>query len=414
MNTEIFIAKKLIFSRDKTKSIARSILDIAIFGISLGLAVMIVAVSVVTGFKNEISRKVVGFASHIQILNFDSNISFETQPIDSRQDFVDDLRADPDIRDVQVFATKAGIIKTKSDIQGVVLKGVGADYNWDFLEDYLQEGSVPGFNDSVPDNSVLISKYLATLLKLELNDDFLMYFIQDPPRMRRFTITGIFETSLEEFDKTFVFGDLRHIQNLNDWSEVQVSGFEVNIQDFSKLDEGTYKVMNSVGFGFEDDGSRLKVVNIEEKYPQIFDWLNLQDMNVMIILILMLVVAGFNMVSGLLILILDRTNMIGTLKALGSRNLSIRKIFLYHSLFMIVKGLIWGNIIGIGICLIQQYFGIIELDQSSYYLTSVPINLNLLSIAGLNLGTAVVIILMLIVPSMIISRISPALAIRFE
>ena len=172
--------------------------------------------------------------------------------------------------------------------------------------------------------------------------------------------------------------------------------------------------MNSVGFGFEDDGSRLKVVNIEDKYPQIFDWLNLQDMNVMIILILMLVVAGFNMVSGLLILILDRTNMIGTLKALGSRNLSIRKIFLYQSLFMIVKGLIWGNIIGISICLIQQYFGIIELDQSSYYLSTVPINLNILSIAGLNLGTALVIILMLIVPSMIISRISPSLAIRFE
>jgi len=414
MNTEIFIAKKLIFSRDKTKSISRSILDIAIFGISLGLAVMIVAASVVTGFKNEISRKVVGFASHIQILNFDSNISFETQPISSQQDFVKDLKSDPDIRDVQVFATKAGIIKTKSDIQGVVLKGVGADYNWDFLEDYLQEGSVPRFHDSVPNDSILISKYLATLLKLELNEDFLMYFIQDPPRIRRFTITGIFETSLEEFDKTFVFGDLRHIQNLNDWSEDQVSGLEVNIHDFSKLDEGTYKVMNSVGFGFEDDGSKLKVVNIEDKYPQIFDWLNLQDMNVMIILILMLVVAGFNMVSGLLILILDRTNMIGTLKALGSRNLSIRKIFLYQSLFMIAKGLIWGNIIGIGICLIQQYFGIIELDQSSYYLATVPINLNLLSIAGLNLGTALVIILMLIVPSMIISRISPALAIRFE
>lgn len=414
MNTEIFIAKKLIFSRDKNKSISRSILDIAIFGISLGLAVMIVAVSVVTGFKNEISRKVVGFASHIQILNFDSNISFETQPIKSQQEFVDDLRNDPDIRDIQVFATKAGIIKTKSDIQGVVLKGVGPDYNWDFLGDYLQEGSVPGINDSVQTNSVLISKYLATLLKLELNEDFLMYFIQDPPRMRRFNITGIFETSLEEFDKTFVFGDLRHIQRLNDWSEDQVSGFEVNIRDFRKLDEGTYKVMNSVGFGFEDDGSRLKVVNIEDKYPQIFDWLNLQDMNVMIILILMLVVAGFNMVSGLLILILDRTNMIGTLKALGSRNLSIRKIFLYQSLFMIVKGLIWGNIIGIGICLIQQYFGIIELDQSSYYLTTVPINLKFLLIAGLNLGTAGVIILMLIVPSMIISRISPALAIRFE
>ncbi len=414
MNTEIFIAKKLIFSKDKDKSISRSILDIAIFGISLGLAVMIVSVAVVTGFKNEISRKVVGFASHIQILNFDSNISFETKPIDSQQEFVDDLRNDPDILDIQVFGTKAGIIKTKSDIQGVVLKGVDSEYNWDFLKDYLVEGSVPDIKDSVQNDNVLISKYIASLLKLELNEDFLMYFIQDPPRMRRFTVTGIFETSLEEFDKTFVYGDLRHIQHLNDWSEDQVSGFEVNIRDFRKLDEETYKVMNSVGFGFEDDGSRLKVINIEDKYPQIFDWLNLQDMNVLIILILMLVVAGFNMVSGLLILILDRTNMIGTLKALGSPNVSIRKIFLYQSLFMIVKGLIWGNIIGVGICLIQNYFGIIELDQSSYYLSTVPINLNLLYIMGLNLGTAIVIILMLIVPSMVISRISPALAIRFE
>jgi lipoprotein-releasing system permease protein len=414
MNTEIFIARKIIFSGDRGKSISRSILDIAIFGIGLGLAVMIVAVAVVTGFKNEISRKVVGFAAHIQILNFDSNISYETQPIEREQEFIHRLGNDPAIKNIQVFATKAGIIKTKSDIQGVVLKGVGPDYSWDFLSDYLQEGTIPLMNDSVRNNKVLISRYIASLLRLELNDDFLMYFIQDPPRMRRFTVSGIFETSLEEFDRIFVFGDLRHIQRLNDWSEGQVSGFEVNLNDFSSLEQETTKVMNAVGFGFDEDGSRLKVVNIREKYPQIFDWLNLQDMNVLIILILMLVVAGFNMVSGLLILILDRTNMIGILKALGSPDVSIRKIFLYQSLFMIGKGLIWGNIIGIGICLIQLHFGILELDQSSYYLTTVPINLNPLHILALNVGTAAVIILMLIIPSMVISRISPASAIRFE
>ncbi len=414
MNTEIFIARKLIFSKDNRKSISRSILNIAIFGISLGLAVMIVAMAVVTGFKNEITRKVVGFAAHIQILNFDSNSSYETQPINSNQEFLKELREDPSIASVQVFATKAGIIKTKSDIQGVVLKGVGPGYDWGFLKDYLREGEILSFSDSARSNKVLISRHTASLLKLNLNDDFLMYFIQDPPRMRRFTVAGIFETSLEEFDKVFIFGDVRHIQKLNDWSEEQVSGFEVNITKFSELDRQTLNVTNTVGFGFEEDGSRLKVDNIHEKYPQIFDWLNLQDMNVLIILILMLVVAGFNMVSGLLILILDRTNMIGILKALGSPNVSIRKIFMYQSGFLIIRGLFWGNIIGIGICLLQKFTGIMELDQSSYYLNTVPVNLNVLHIIALNLGTALAIILMLIIPSMIISRISPARAIRFE
>ena len=414
MNTEIFIARKLILSKDNRKSISRSILNIAIFGISLGLAVMIVAMAVVTGFKNEITRKVVGFAAHIQILNFDSNISYETQPINSQQEFLSELREDPSIASVQVFATKAGIIKTKSDIQGVVLKGVGPGYDWGFLQDYLREGEILSLSDSARSNKVLISRHIASLLKLSLNDDFLMYFIQDPPRWRRFTVAGIFETSLEEFDKVFIFGDIRHIQKLNDWSEEQVSGLEVNLTTFSELDRQTSHVINTVGFGFEEDGSRLKVINVHEKYPQIFDWLNLQDMNVLIILILMLVVAGFNMVSGLLILILDRTNMIGILKALGSPNVSIRKIFMYQSGFLILRGLFWGNIIGIGICLLQKYTGIMELDQSSYYLNTVPVNLNALHVIVLNLGTALAIIGMLIIPSMIISRISPARAIRFE
>ena len=414
MNIEIFIARKLILSKDNRKSISRSILNIAIFGISLGLAVMIVAMAVVTGFKNEISRKVVGFAAHIQILNFDSNMSYETQPINSKQDFLEELSGDPGITSVQVFATKAGIIKTRSDIQGVVLKGVGPAYDWEFLREYLQEGEILTLADSARSNDVLISRYIASLLKLNLNDNFLMYFIQDPPRMRRFKVAGIFETSLEEFDRVFIFGDIRHIQKLNDWSDEQISGFEINLANFRDLKEQTNNVMYTVGFGFEEDGSRLKVVNIRDKYPQIFDWLNLQDMNVLIILILMLVVAGFNMVSGLLILILDRTNMIGILKALGSPNVSIRRIFMYQSGFLILRGLLWGNIIGIGLCLLQLYTGVMELDQSSYYLNTVPVNLNAIHIILLNMGTALAIIGMLIFPSMIISRISPARAIRFE
>ena len=341
-------------------------------------------------------------------------MSYETQPINSKQDFLEELSGDPGITSVQVFATKAGIIKTRSDIQGVVLKGVGPAYDWEFLREYLQEGEILTLADSARSNDVLISRYIASLLKLNLNDNFLMYFIQDPPRMRRFKVAGIFETSLEEFDRVFIFGDIRHIQKLNDRSDDQISGFEINLANFRDLKEQTNNVMYTVGFGFEEDGSRLKVVNIRDKYPQIFDWLNLQDMNVLIILILMLVVAGFNMVSGLLILILDRTNMIGILKALGSPNVSIRRIFMYQSGFLILRGLLWGNIIGIGLCLLQLYTGVMELDQSSYYLNTVPVNLNAIHIILLNMGTALAIIGMLIFPSMIISRISPARAIRFE
>jgi lipoprotein-releasing system permease protein len=247
-----------------------------------------------------------------------------------------------------------------------------------------------------------------------VGDEFIMYFIQDPPRMRRFEVSGIYETSLEEFDRTFVLADIKHIQRLNDWDENQVSGFEITVNDFKHLDELTNDVMNTVGFGFEDDGSRLRVININEKYPQIFDWLNLQDMNVLIILLLMLVVAGVNMVAGLLILILDRTNMIGILKALGAVNVSIRKIFLYQSGFLIIKGLFWGNLIGLGICLIQKYFEILKLDQSSYYLTAVPVNLSFYNLLGLNVVTCLVILLILIIPSVVISRISPVKAIKFN
>ena len=413
MNLELFIARRIIGDREIRKSISRSIIGIAMFSISLGLAVMIIALAVVTGFKKEISSKVVGFGAHIQIVNFDSNISYETQPVKKTQEFLPLLKNEPGITNVQVFATKAGIIKTKTDIQGVVLKGIGSDYDWSPFQSYITEGETFTVSDSGVSNEVLISGAIATLLKLNVGDEFLMYFIQDPPRVRRFRISGIYETSLVEFDRIYVFGDTSHIQKLNNWSPDQVSGFEVMTDDIGHLEEMTYRVANIVGYGFEEDGSKLRVINILQKFPQIFDWLSLQDMNVIIILLLMLVVAGFNMISGLLIIILDRINMIAVLKALGATNRSIRLIFMYQSAYLILKGLFWGNIIGLVICILQQQLGILKLDPSSYYLTTVPINLNIWHILALNAGTGVLVLLILVIPSALISRITPVKVLRF-
>ncbi|MBA7525133.1 hypothetical protein ES705_17282 [subsurface metagenome] len=413
VNTELFIAKRLISGKESSTRISRPIVFIAIIGISLGLAVMIIATAIVTGFKNEIRDKVIGFGAHIQILNYDSNTSFETKPVKKNQEFYPQMVNLPGIKHIQVFGTKAGIIKTETDIQGVVLKGVGSDFDWTFFKRNLTDGVAFRVTDTVKTNKVLISKYIAQLLKLKVGDSFSMYFVQEPPRMRKFTISGLYETGLEEFDKIYVITDIGHIQKLNNWSDNEVSGFEILLDNFENLEEMTWVVQQEVGFGFEEDGSRLKIRNIIRKYPQIFDWLNLQDMNVWIILILMLIVAGFNMVSGLMILILERTNMIGILKAVGTQNWSIRKIFLYQSAYLVAKGLFYGNIIGIGLCLLQHYFGIIKLDESSYYLSTVPINFNLLYILGLNLGTLLLTVLMLIIPSYLISTISPVKAIRF-
>jgi lipoprotein-releasing system permease protein len=414
VNTELFIAKRLISGEESSTRISRPIVSIAIIGISLGLAVMIIATAIVTGFKNEIRDKVIGFGAHIQILNYDSNTSFETKPVKKNQEFYPQIVNLPGVKHIQVFGTKAGIIKTETAIQGVVLKGVGSDFDWTFFKRNLTDGVAFRVTDTIKTNKVLISKYIAQLLKLKVGDSFSMYFVQDPPRMRKFTISGIYETSLEEFDKIYVIADIGHIQKLNNWSDNEVSGFEILLDNFEDLEEMTWVVQQEVGFGFEEDGSRLKIRNIIRKYPQIFDWLNLQDMNVWIILILMLIVAGFNMVSGLMILILERTNMIGILKALGTQNWSIRKVFLYQSAYLVAKGLFYGNVIGIGLCLLQHYFGIIKLDESSYYLSTVPINFNLLNILSLNLGTLLLTVLMLIIPSYLISRISPVKAIRFD
>jgi lipoprotein-releasing system permease protein len=399
---------------DGIRNISSSLVKVAVFGIALCIAVMIVSVAILTGFKKEIRNKIIGFGSHIQIVNYDANSSYETKPISLNQEFLIELKSTRGISHVQEFATKAGIIKTGKDIQGVVLKGIGPDFDWSFFRKNLIEGTTFKVVDSVKTNEVLISKYISKLLKLKLGDNFAMYFVQDPPRVRKFRICGIYETSVEEMDKIFVLADIGHVRKLNDWADNQISGFEINIGDFDKIDEMATRVNDIVGYSFTEQGTSLRVKSIKDIYPQIFDWLNLQDMNVLIILILMLAVSAFNMISGLLILILDRTSMIGILKALGSSNKSVRQIFIFESGFLIFKGLFWGNLIGIGLCILEQYTGIFKLDATSYYIDHVPINLNLWYLVALNSGTIIITIIMLIVPSYIVSKFSPAETIRYS
>ncbi len=414
MNIELHIAKRLVNAGERKKSISGPIVTIAVAGIALGLAVMILAVSIVTGFKKEISNKVIGFGSHIQITNFDSNISFETTPVRTNQPFLPEIRQIPEVRHIQPFATKAGIIRTRDDIQGVVLKGIDQSFDWSFFEQNMTAGRRIEISDTITSNQAVISQTIASLLRLEVGDPFNMFFVQDPPRARRFNVSGIYETGLEELDRIFVLADLRHIQRLNDWEDDQVSGFEILLDDFDNLERVTMEVNDLAGYVFTEDMSRLRIASISSKYPQFFDWLELLDMNVWVILTLMVIVAGFNMVSGLLILILERTGMIGILKAMGLDNTRLRKIFLYQSAFLIAKGLLWGNLLGVGLSLIQHYTGFIKLDQASYFIATVPINLKMTDLLMLNIGTMVITIVMLIVPSYIIGRIDPDKTIRFD
>lgn len=414
LKTGLFIARRLTFDKGTRDSLSRPIIRISVTGIALSLAVMIVSVATVTGFKNEIRRKIIGFGSHIQIINYDSNNSFETEPVSRQQSALPLISSLPGIRHVQVYATKPGIIKTKNDIQGAILKGVGSDFDWQFFSDNLVDGSVFRVDDSVKTNKVVISKTMASLLKLKTGDRFAMYFITDKPRGRSFEVSGIYQTSLVEFDRQFILADLGHVQDLNEWNSDQVSGIEILINEYDQLDRMTREVFHVAGTRFTADGSRLRIMNVKERYPQIFDWLGLIDKNVWVLLGLMLIVSVFNMISGLLIIILDRTTMIGILKALGMGNRGIRSIFLYQSVYLMGKGLLWGNLVGVSICLIQQYFRVIRLNPESYFLAYVPVNFNLIHLALLNLGTLLITLAVLMLPSMVIARITPARTIRFD
>lgn len=392
-------------------------MNIALFGIVLGLVALILSVAIVTGYKTEVGRKVIGFGSHLQIVNLDTNQSFETSPIVQEQPFMEELKKIDGIRHVQIFATKPGIIRTENEIHGVVMKGIGPDFDWSFFQENKVAGEVFAVQDTTRSNKVWVSKQMADLLKLQLGDDLFMFFIDQQeavPRQRKFELAGIYKTSLEEFDRMFVLVDINHIRRLNNWTNDEVSGFEVLVNDFRTLDEQEKAVSNLLLRNTTPTSPVLQVISIKEKYRHIFDWLGLLDMNVWVILTLMILVAGFNMVSSLLVIILERTQMIGILKALGARNWSIRKVFLYFSVMLILKALIWGNLIGIGICLIQQYTHVLKLDPTSYYLEYVPVNLTVFHIVLLNIGTIVITMLMLLLPSYFITKVSPEKTIRFE
>lgn len=417
MNTELFIARRLITGKGAGSRISRPIVTIAVAGIALGLTVMIISVAVVAGFKDEIRNKVFGFGSHIQITNYDENYSYETNPVKSDQDFLPAVRKINGVTHIQVFATKPGIIKTKENIQGVILKGVGKDFNWDFFDKYMVSGKHFELPDSGKSSEVIVSQKLASMLKLKTGDKLYMYFIQDPPnppRMRKFRITGIYQTYLEEFDKIFVLADIRHIQKLNNWEDNLVSGFEIIIDDFDNLDRIERKVFDAAGTNIQPDGSKLRILSIVKKYPYIFDWIGLFNTNLWVILVLMVLVAGFNMVSGLLIMILERTSMIGILKAMGAKDINVRRIFLYNGIFLISRGMFWGNVLGIGLCFLQYYFHIFKLDQASYYVDYVPVTLNIFQILLLNICSLIVTFLMLVLPSFVITRITPIRAIKFN
>ncbi|MDZ7740927.1 MAG: FtsX-like permease family protein [Bacteroidota bacterium] len=408
MNTELFIAKHI--TGKSSEKVSRLAVKIAIVSIALGLAVMIISVAIVTGFQDEIESKVTGFGAHIQISNYDNNLSMEASPVSREQEFYPGLKEVDGISHVQVFANKAGIIKTNEQIQGVVLKGIGQDYDWSFFADKIIKGRPLKTNDTTISEEILISRSISNLLQIDVGDAIRMYFVssdQSRPRGRKFTVAGIYETGLQEFDEMFVLGDIRHVISLNRWSDDQVGGFEVYIDDLDELDKMTAYVFDRIPYD-------LDARSVKDIYPQIFEWLALQDKNVIIIIILMVLVSGITMISTLLILILERTNMIGVLKAMGARNISIRKIFLYNAAYIIGIGLLWGNLFGIGLCLVQDFFEVITLNQESYYVSVVPVNLELFPILVLNAGTLIACVAMLIIPSFIITRITPVKAIRFS
>lgn len=405
MNLEYYISKKIL-SRDKN-NFSRPVIRLSILSIALGLSVMILSVSIVIGFQKTVREKVAGFDAHIQITGFSDNESYETASINRNQDFVDDIRKIKSVTNIHAYAQKGGILKANTSIQGVMMKGIGSDFNWSNVDEWLVSGKHPNYNDSTRSKEIVISQNIANKLNLKVGDAVLMYFIQEPPRVRKFIISGIYHSGIEEFDSRFIIGDIQQIQKLNKWNHNQIAGFEVMIDDYDKMDEVTAKINELIGYD-------LIAKNIRQRYPFIMDWLNLLDTNVYFILGLMVLISGITMMGTILILILEKTNMIGTFKALGATNKSIRKIFIYNALYLIGSGLILGNIIGIGLAAIQYFFNVIPLDAETYYMDTIPIYFNFGYLLLLNIGTVLITSLMMLWPSHIISKISPIKALRFD
>lgn len=408
MNFEFFIAKKIIKGSNKGSSKGtRPIISIATIGIALGIAVMIVSLSIVNGFQEQIKSKVIGFGSHIQITSYESTNSIESSPISKMQPFYPHVDTVKGIRHIQTYATKAGIIKKGDDLQGIILKGIDTDFDWDFFNKNIIAGSLLKLDSVSKNNECIISSSIVNKLNIKLNDFITIHFIQDPPRARKLQITGIYETGMAQFDDMIVLADIKHIQKLNNWGNDQISGFEILLNDYNDLE-------NMDDFIYDYIGLNLNSQKITDKHQDIFGWLELQDWNVIIIISLMTFVAAINIISALLILILDKTNMIGMLKALGANNNHIRKIFLFNGAYLIGKGLVIGNIIGLMLCFLQYKFHIIGLPKESYYIEYVPIKTEILNVIAINISTFLICFFMLILPSYIVSKITPIKAIRFN
>ncbi len=400
------IAKRLYFSDEREVRSSRPAVRVALGGIIIGVMVMIVAISVVVGFKQEIVQKVAGFGSHIQVVNFDNNSTYELKPIRVNDSLLTTLRELPHVTDVSVFASKPGIIKTDSAFQGIIFKGT--DY-WDYFAQNVVSGRLPE-----KANEVLLSTELARLLSLQIDDAFLCYFVEDALRVRRLYITGLYNTCMTEMDKLFVLGHIDVVRRLNAWDDDQVSGVEVLIDDLRHLEEATDAVYFATANRLDEDGNVMYTQNLQQLNLQIFGWLDLLDMNVVIIIILMLCVSSFSIITGLIILILDSVSLIGTLKALGADNGFVRRVFVFQALMLISKGLLWGNAIGIVLCALQYFTHIIPLDPVSYYVSYVPMAFPIGWWMLLNLGTLLLSWGILLAPSAIVTQISPARVMHFE
>ena len=410
MNLEYFIAKRLITSKEYKSSISAPIIKIAIAAIAIGMVMMIISIATGIGLQQKIRQKVAAFNGHIIISNFDENESqVSTKPVSIKQDFYPKFKNIEGIHHVQAVATKAGIIRTEAAFEGIIFKGVGKDYDWNNLKEYIVKGRIPNLSANL-NPEVIISQYLANRLNLKVGDKFNTFFMKENgnqlPNLRVFTIVGIYNSGFQEFDSTYIIGDIRHLQRINRWQPNQVGSFEVFIDDFTQIKQKGAEV-------YDQTSSLLDTKTIIEKYYYIFEWLQLFDFNIIVILIVMIVVATINMVVALLVMILERTQMIGILKSLGADNWSVRKIFLYNASYLIFKGLLWGNIIGIGLLLIQKHFGIIQLNPENYYVNQAPVYINWLYILFLNIGTILICMLVLFLPSYIITKISPVKAIKF-
>jgi lipoprotein-releasing system permease protein len=411
LNLEYFIARRLITAKNHKSSISAPIIKIAIIAIAVGIIMMIIAIATGVGLQDKIREKVSAFNGHVIITNFDDNQSdVSVEPLSIHQNFYPQFRSVQGIDHIQAVASKAGIIRTEEAFEGIVFKGVGKEYKWDVLEEYIVEGRIPDLKHSL-NNEVLLSQYLADRLKLKVGDKFNTFFMKESgngmPNLRVFQLVGIYNSGFQEFDATYLIGDIRHIQRINKWKSDQLGAFEVFIDDFTKIDEKGDEIYKAIP-------PTLFCQTIKEKYINIFEWLKLFDTNIIVIIIIMVVVSTINMIVALLVLILERTQMVGMLKALGATNWSVRKIFLYNAAYLIIKGLFWGNVISIGLLLIQKYFGIIKLPPENYYVTVAPVAIDVPAILLINAGTIIVCVTLLLIPSYIITKISPVKALRFD